>query len=200
MGAGMGDYLPAQGYRQQISHQHSQGLARTPELGQCSRNQRGRRRMAGLSYRLTGQPAVWGPASLVSLCMVIVSGGADACEKSEFEAVVSEAANALRDLNQKHKPSYQARLKELKDKRGWSHDQFLKEAAPLVQDTKIAEYDERSAAFLEKIQTVGDEGSSTAKPQCAALTEVRAMMKSLVEAQTAKWSYMFGKIEQELKR
>lgn len=156
--------------------------------------------MAGSHYRWAGQAAVFRPVGLLTLWIALAAGQASACEKSDFETVVSEAANALRDLNQKNKPTYQARLKELKDKRGWSHDQFLKEAAPLVQDAKITEFDERSAAFLEKIQTVGAEGSNVAKPQCDALTEVRGMMMSLVAAQTAKWSYMFSKIEQELKR
>ncbi len=156
--------------------------------------------MAGGHDRRAWRAAAVGAFGFAQLCLAVAVGQARACEKSDFEAVVAEAANALRDLNQRHKPSYQARLKELKDKRGWSHDQFLKEAAPLVQDTRIAEFDERSAAFLEKIQTVGAEGGNAAKPQCEALTEVRGMMRSLVEAQTAKWGYMFGKIEQELKR
>ena len=147
--------------------------------------------------------SAWRAAALgafAPLGLAVTAGNARACDKSEFETVVADAANALRDLNQKHKPSFQARLKELKAKRGWSHDQFLKEAAPLVQDARIAEFDERSAAFLEKIQTVGAEGGNAAKPHCEALTDVRGMMRSLVEAQTAKWGYMFGKIEQELKR
>ena len=138
-----------------------------------------------------------------SLCILfspIAAGVAQACAKADFEAVVSDAANALRDLNQKNKPPYQARLKDLKEKRGWSYDQFLKEAAPLVQDAKIAEYDERTAAFLEKIQSVGTEGANTTQPQCAALAEVQGVMKALVDVQKDKWAYLFGRIEQELKR
>ena len=135
-----------------------------------------------------------------AFCRLAAPGLALACEKADFEAVVTEAATALRDLNQKNKPPFQARLKDLKERRGWSHDQFLKEAAPLVQDARIAEFDERSATFLEKIETMGAEGAGTAKPQCAALGEVRGVMQALVEVQKDKWSYMFGKIELELKR
>ncbi len=131
------------------------------------------------------------------------SGAADAvlaCERVEFEAVVTDAANALRDLNQKNKPPYQARLKDLKERRGWSHDQFLKEAAPLVQDGKISEYDERSSALLEKIQSMGAEGASMSQPQCTALAELQGVMHALVDVQKEKWTYMFSKIEQEFKR
>ena len=136
----------------------------------------------------------------VAFCRLAAPELALACEKTDFEAVVTEAATALRDLNQKNKPPFQARLKDLKERRGWSYDQFLKEAAPLVQDAKIAEFDERSAAFLEKIQSMGAEGASAGQPQCSALSEVRGVMQALVEVQKDKWFYMFGKIEQELKR
>lgn len=125
---------------------------------------------------------------------------AQGCEKADFEAVVADAAIALRELNQKNKPSFQARLKDLKDRRGWSHDQFLKEAAPFVQDNQITDYDERSAAFLEKIESMGAEGANAAVPKCAVLGEVKGAMKSLVAVQTDKWTYMFGKIELELKK
>ena len=89
---------------------------------------------------------------LGSACAAGSPAFASTCDKAEFEVVVAEAANVLRDLNQKNKPVFQGRLKDLMDKRRWSHDQFLKEAAPLVQDAKIAEFDERSARYLEKIQ------------------------------------------------
>ena len=151
------------------------------------------RATAGLKAFLVGVGVVYLSASGTS-------GAAMACEKADFEAVVSEAANALRDLNLKNKPPFQARLKDLKEKRGWSYDQFLKEAAPLVQDARIAEFDERSAAFLEKIQNMGTEGAGANPPPCAALKDVRGVMQALVDVQKDKWSYMFGKVEGELKR
>lgn len=122
------------------------------------------------------------------------------CAKAEFEAVVEAAASALRELNQKNKPLFQGRLKELREKRNWSPDQFLKEAAPLVQDDKIAEFDQRSQEFLERIQSVGAETPADKAQGCKVLTDVRGYMKSLVEVQTAKWAYMFGRVEQELKK
>lgn len=147
-----------------------------------------------------GLTACLARAGVACLCVAGTPGSGLACERADFEAVVSETASALRDLNQKNKPPFQARLKDLKDKRGWSYDQFLKEAAPFVQDAKITEFDERSAAFLEKIQTMGEVGAGASPPQCATLNDVRGVMQALVAAQKDKWSYMFGKIEQELKR
>lgn len=132
------------------------------------------------------------------MLMCATGAPAWACEKADFEAVVADAASALRELNQKNKPSFQARLKDLKGKRGWSHDQFLREAAPLVQDSEITDYDERSAALVEKIESMGAEAANAAELKCAVLGEVKEVMKSLVAVQTDKWTYMFGKLALEL--
>ncbi|MGE0700290.1 MAG: hypothetical protein AB7O57_14430 [Hyphomicrobiaceae bacterium] len=142
--------------------------------------------------------------SLLTLAMVVGLGAVDApaqgCTRADFETAVTEAAQALRDLNQANKPAFQAKLRQLKTKRGWSHDQFLAEAAPIVQDQRIAAYDEKSAAFLERIERLGAEGTSAASPDCARLLEVRQSMTSLVTVQKEKWAYMFERIGAELAR
>ena len=122
------------------------------------------------------------------------------CQRSDFEAAVGEAAEALRNLNQTNKPAFQGKLRQLKVTRGWSHDQFLAEAAPIVQDARIAGYDEQAAAFLGKIERLGAEGTSAEAPDCARLADVRQSMQALVEVQNAKWAYMFERIGAELSR
>lgn len=141
----------------------------------------------------------WLAAALLATATLV--GGARlaaACQRADFEAVVDEAAAVLRDLNLKNKPTFQDKLRVLKDKRGWSHDQFMKEAAPFVLDEKIAEYDQTSTDLLAEISTLGQEGADAATPDCKLLEELRSRMKTLVESQTAKWTYMFGKLDAEL--
>lgn len=121
-----------------------------------------------------------------------------ACTRMQFEAAVSDAAGALRDLNARNRPPFQEKLRALKDKRGWTHDQFLKEATPLVQDAKIAQYDKESGEYLEKIQSMGAEGASAKEPDCARLGDVKTHMQSLVASQQAKWNYMIERVDLEL--
>ena len=121
-----------------------------------------------------------------------------ACAKTEFEAVVEEAAGGLRELNARNKPSFQEKLTKLKDKRGWDHQQFLQEAAPFVRDDKIADFDQKSDELLSAISMMGDEGAAAKAPDCALLLELRARMKLLVQTQSEKWTYMFDKIDGEL--
>ncbi len=132
-------------------------------------------------------------------CMAAVTAvQAGPCAKSDFEAVVDEAAGALRDLNTANKPKFQEKLRKLKDKRGWAHEVFLKEAAPFVADEKINAYDQQSNTLLEKIATGGEAGAAAATPDCAVLETLRASMKTLVETQTTKWTYMNTKLDAEL--
>ena len=113
--------------------------------------------------------------------------------------MVDEAAGALRDLAQQNTPQFQAKLRQLKTKRGWSDDQFLKEAEPLVRDEKIAGFDQKSEELLLRITGAGQAGASGA-PDCTLLVGLRGSMAALVETQKAKWTYMFDKIEGELRK
>jgi hypothetical protein len=122
------------------------------------------------------------------------------CAKGDFEAVVDEAAAALRALNQQHTPQFQVRLRQLKEKRGWSNDQFLKEAEPYVRDEQMAGYDRKSEEFLARITSGGQAASAGGPPDCSVLLELRAALKALVDTQKEKWAYMFAKIDAELKK
>ncbi len=139
---------------------------------------------------------------LIFFCSCLVAGAqaaaAGACQRADFEAVVDEAAGVLRGLNAANKPKFQDKLRQLKAKRGWSQDQFLKEAAPLVVDDAIQGYDRKSGELLEKIASGGQVGASAASPDCTMLGGLRVSMTSLVEAQTAKWGYMNARIDAEL--
>jgi hypothetical protein len=138
----------------------------------------------------------WAPPDLVAPAPS--DGAGHVCGKADFEAVVDDAAGALRDLNMQNKPAFQEKLRQLKDKRGWSHDAFLKEAAPFVRDDKIAVYDQDSERLLTDISTLGQEGAEAPTPDCALLGDLKARMQTLVDTQTAKWTYMFQKLDAAL--
>ncbi len=133
----------------------------------------------------------------VAIAMFFASAAtafAAACPRTDFEAIVDEASATLVQLNQKNTPVFQAKLRALKDKRGWSHEQFIKEGAPFVRDDTIASLDDTSQQLLVTINTQSNGDGA----DCKALADLRAAMSRLVETQNLKWSYMFDKIEKEL--
>jgi hypothetical protein len=137
---------------------------------------------------------------------------ADGCDRAEFETVVAKASETLRDLTAEKKPAYQAKLRGLMEKRGWTFDQFVKEAGPLVADDKVTAYDQTSADLLAKINRMGEAGRIDAPagaapstgpgtgPDCALLKDLRATMAALVATQTEKWAYLFTKLDAETAR
>jgi hypothetical protein len=125
------------------------------------------------------------------------SGGR--CAKADFEAVVNGAGAALRDLAQQNTPVFQGKLRQLKDKRSWSNDDFIKQAEPLVRDETIAGFDKKSEELVVRITGGGAQGeSATAGPDCTLLTSLQADLKLLVETQQAKWTHMLTKVDAEL--
>lgn len=139
---------------------------------------------------------------LIALSLMLVRHPAAAqepgCARGDFEAVVDDAASALRDLNNTNRPAFQEKLRQLKDKMGWDHDQFMVAAAPFVRDETIAVFDAKSQDLLAAIATLGQEGAEAKTPDCALLAELKTRMKSLVEIQTEKWNYMFTKLDNAL--
>ena len=89
---------------------------------------------------------------------------AASCSKGDFESVVDQAAASLRDLTRQNTPQFQAKLRQLKDKRSWSNDQFMKEAEPFVRDDAIAGFDQKSEEFLSQIMSGGQSQSASATP------------------------------------
>lgn len=132
------------------------------------------------------------------ICVGGIPAGAQTCARTDFEAIVDDAAEALRQLNAKNKPVFQDLLRTLKEKRGWDHDVYLREAAPFVQDEQIDTYDRRSQDLLSDIANLGEEGTSAVTPDCALLAELRKRMQELVAAQKNKWTYMFAKLQNEI--
>jgi hypothetical protein len=120
------------------------------------------------------------------------------CGKEDFESVVEVASGSLRDLNNQNRPVFQEKLRALKEKRNWSHDEFIDKAKPFVKDDKTAVFDQTTDELLSAIASMGQEGAAAAAPNCALMQELRARMKLLVDTQSAKWSYMFEKLDAEL--
>jgi hypothetical protein len=121
-----------------------------------------------------------------------------ACTKTDFETVVDQSAAALRDLNIQNRPRFQEKLRALRAKKAWSEDQFLKEAVPYVKDDEIDAYDRKTSELLNKIASMGDEGTASATPDCGLYQVLRGHMTQLVDTQNAKWAYMFRKIDAAL--
>ncbi|HRQ77410.1 MAG TPA: SbcC/MukB-like Walker B domain-containing protein, partial [Gemmatimonadaceae bacterium] len=87
---------------------------------------------------------------------------------------------------------------QLKEKRGWDDNRFLREAAPFVKDDRIAVFDATTNDLLASISSLGQEGANAPEPNCTMLSELRGHMQVLIETQHDKWRYMFEKLDAEI--
>ena len=55
-----------------------------------------------------------------------------------------------------------------------------------------------TSELLNKIASMGDEGTASATPDCGLYQVLRGHMTQLVDTQNAKWAYMFRKIDAAL--
>lgn len=152
--------------------------------------------------RLAARAAV---APLAGWLAIALSDGVHAqtpatCARADFEAVVDDAGEALRQLTQKNSPQFQAKLRALKEKRGWSNEQFMAEGTRFVRDDKIAALEDKSSNLLAKINDAGGEAGNAQAVDCKRLDALRSDLAALVAIQQEKWTYMFTNIEVELSK
>ena len=114
--------------------------------------------------------------------------------------MVDEAAGALRDLARQNTPQFQGKLRQLKSKRGWSDDQFLRRRSRWCATRRLPASTRSRRSFCCASPAAARSGAADSAPDCKLLAELRAVMGSLVETQKAKWAYMFEKIEAELRK
>lgn len=151
---------------------------------------------------VAGPRQLAGPLVAILLAAAILAphgAAAQTCTREDFELVVEQAGEALRTLNTANRPAFQDRLGQLREKRGWSHEAFVENAAPFVRDDTIVALDAKSAGLLAEINRLGEGGSAgDGKPDCTLLVPLRASLDGMVAAQTEKWRYMFTKLDAEL--
>lgn len=151
-----------------------------------------------------------GAAVLLIFSLTLVEAEAAECERDAFAKVVSEAGAELTAMNDANKRDFQAKLKALRARKGWSDEDYPAKAAPLVRDERMAAYDAQTQALLAKVSELGAPAQTAAlagalpaigggeAQRCDMLAKLRALMAEVVAANRAKWAYMLAKIDAEL--
>lgn len=122
---------------------------------------------------------------------------AQACTNAEFAAAVDAAGVSLRSFNMEAAPKLQAKMRQLKEKKGWSEAEYEEKSTEYLRDDRTAELDATANDLLIKIDTLGRPPEGKA-PDCAGLDELRAAGVELLAVMKAKSTYTLGKIDAEL--
>ena len=125
------------------------------------------------------------------------SAAAASCAREDFALAVDRAGAALRQLNADNTPRLRAKLRELKEARGWPDAGFEEKAYEILQDERMAALDLQANDLLAKLDTLGTVDPS-AEPDCAKLQELTAAGIELQATVKAKAAYTLAKLDQML--
>ncbi len=141
-----------------------------------------------LAFALIGLAQLWAIAS---------AAAAPSCAREDFAQAVDRAGAALRQLNADSAPRLRAKLRELKELRGWPDAGFEEKAYEILQDERMGALDMQANDLLARLDTLGtvDPG---AEPDCAKLEELRAVGIELQATVKAKTAYTLAKLDQML--
>jgi len=117
-----------------------------------------------------------------------------ACKSEDFAAAVDKSGAALRAFNGEAMPKLQAKLKQLKDKRGWTEADYEEKALASVKDDHTAKLDAEAEDLIVKIDQLG-RPPERGQPDCAQLTELEAAGIELLAVMKAKSDYMLAKLD-----
>ena len=138
------------------------------------------------------------PFALMGLAQLsLASAAAASCAREDFAQAVDRAGAALRQLNADNAPRVRAKLRELKELRGWPDAGFEEKAYEILQDERMGALDMQANDLLAKLDTLGTVDPGV-EPDCAKLEELRAVGIELQATVKAKTAYTLAKLDQML--
>jgi len=123
------------------------------------------------------------------------SGIAASCTREDFAQAVDRAGAALRQVNAETAPKLRAKMRELKEARGWPDADYEEKAMQALQDERMAALDVQANDLLAKLDTLGTVNPA-GEPDCAKLEELTATGLELQATVKAKAAYTLSKIDQ----
>jgi len=116
------------------------------------------------------------------------------CKAEDFAAAVDKSGAELRAFNGEALPKLQERLKQLKDKKGWSDADYEDKAMATVRDERTAKLDAEAEDLIIKIDQLGRPPES-GPIDCTKLTELEAASLELLAVMKAKSTYALAKLD-----
>jgi hypothetical protein len=139
-------------------------------------------------------------AVLLVLALAQLAGApahAAACAREDFAQGVDRAGAILRQLNAENLPKLRAKMRQLKEARGWPDEGFEEKAYAAMQDERMAALDAQANELLARLDQLGTVPPS-GEPDCARLEELKATSLELQATVKAKAAYTLSKLDQML--
>jgi len=135
--------------------------------------------------------------AMAAAMALLAEPAAAACAREDFAHTVDRAGAALRQINAENAPRLRAKMRQLKDARGWSDADFEAKAYEALQDERLAALDAQANDLLARLDQLGTVEPG-AEPDCAKLQELMAASLELQATVKTKAAYTLSKLDQML--
>jgi len=116
------------------------------------------------------------------------------CTRGDIADAIDRTGEILRKINADTFPALQAKMRQLKEIKGWSEADYQEQAAMLLQDTRTEQLDVQSNDLLARIDSIGVERVEGAVA-CQRLDELEAITTELSVVMRTKASYATGRLD-----
>jgi len=132
------------------------------------------------------------------ICLSLLAGTAPVaagCDRSSYSEVFDKASVELTKMNNERAKQIKRLLRDLKKLASWTDQEYLRNAAPLVENEQISEFNSRSKALLASVADFGGSGTTIDRGECGKVDELRALFSLLIDNTREKWAFMEKSIE-----
>lgn len=158
--------------------------------------------MTGRGARTSCETIIWSTLLAALVGLLAISGLAaralsKECSVTELAAAVDEVGSSLRTYNQSAMPDVDAKMQQLRIKKGWSEQDFLTFSSDYLHDARMSGLDEKANRLLLRIDSLGPR-EGEANVDCARIPDVRASGLELLAVMKAKTAHMINLIDSEV--
>lgn len=129
-----------------------------------------------------------------ALVMAAATPAKAACTAKDFATAVDQSAASLRTLTNEFQPKLKESLRRYQEAKGLPQAEADDAALDVIQDPKLATYDDKISDLILKIDTLG-RVKDDAGADCAKLEEVKAASKELLVVMRSKSDFMLAELD-----
>lgn len=118
------------------------------------------------------------------------------CTRAQLAEAVDKTGASLRKVTTETAPQLQAKMRQLKERKGWSDADYEEQSVALISDKRLSELDQQASDLVAKIDTLGTPKGDDVN--CATIAELEAAGAELIATVRTKASYAMAKLDQAL--
>lgn len=116
------------------------------------------------------------------------------CTQNDIADAVDQTGAVLRKINAETYPQLQAKMRQLKDVKGWTETDYQEQSMVLLQDARTEQLDVQSSDILSRLDAIGSERVDAATA-CTRLDELSGLTTELAVVLKAKSSYAMSRLD-----